>query len=113
MASNEKPQVDVPADQSPSYQLELEDIEVGDGDEAVDARPLGHRVAVAALQLDDPALDRAAAAAALLQAPRELLQAGVVERDVGEGRDRLAAPPARLAADLDAPAGGDPCLELR
>jgi peptidylprolyl isomerase len=35
MASTEKPQVDVPADTSPSYQLELEDIEVGDGDEAV------------------------------------------------------------------------------
>ena len=34
MAPNEKPQVDVPADQPPSYQLELEDIEVGDGDEA-------------------------------------------------------------------------------
>jgi len=34
MASNEKPQVDVPSDQPPSYQLELEDIEVGDGDEA-------------------------------------------------------------------------------
>ena len=38
MASNEKPQVDVPSDQSPSYQLELEDIEVGDGDEAVDGK---------------------------------------------------------------------------
>jgi peptidylprolyl isomerase len=35
MASNEKPQVDIPADTPPSYQLELEDIEVGDGDEAV------------------------------------------------------------------------------
>ena len=34
MASNEKPQVDVPSDQPPSYQLELEDIELGDGDEA-------------------------------------------------------------------------------
>jgi peptidylprolyl isomerase len=33
MAPNEKPQVDVPAD-PPSYQLELDDIEVGDGDEA-------------------------------------------------------------------------------
>jgi peptidylprolyl isomerase len=33
MAPNEKPQVDVP-EGSPSYQLELEDIEVGDGDEA-------------------------------------------------------------------------------
>ena len=38
MASNEKPQVDVPSDQPPSYQLELEDIEVGDGDEAVNGK---------------------------------------------------------------------------
>ncbi len=38
MAPDEKPQVDVPADQSPSYQLELEDITVGDGDEAVSGR---------------------------------------------------------------------------
>ena len=38
MASNEKPQVDVPSDQPPSYQLELEDLEVGDGDEAVSGR---------------------------------------------------------------------------
>jgi peptidylprolyl isomerase len=35
MAANEKPQVDVPSGQPPSYQLELDDIEVGDGDEAV------------------------------------------------------------------------------
>ena len=35
MASNEKPQVDVPSDQPPSYQLELEDIAEGDGEEAV------------------------------------------------------------------------------
>jgi peptidylprolyl isomerase len=33
MAPNEKPQVDVPSD-PPSYQLEVEDIEAGDGDEA-------------------------------------------------------------------------------
>ena len=33
MAPNEKPQVEIP-EGSPSYQLELEDIEVGDGDEA-------------------------------------------------------------------------------
>jgi peptidylprolyl isomerase len=38
MATNEKPQVAVPSDQSPSYQLELEDIAVGDGDEAVPGR---------------------------------------------------------------------------
>ena len=34
MAANEKPQVDVP-DGPPSYQLEIEDLTVGDGDEAV------------------------------------------------------------------------------
>jgi peptidylprolyl isomerase len=34
MAPNEKPQVEVPSDTPPSYVLELEDIEVGDGDEA-------------------------------------------------------------------------------
>jgi peptidylprolyl isomerase len=34
MASSEKPEVSVPVGESPSYQLELEDIEVGDGDEA-------------------------------------------------------------------------------
>jgi peptidylprolyl isomerase len=38
MTTNEKPQVDVPSGQAPSYQLELEDITVGDGDEAVKGR---------------------------------------------------------------------------
>jgi peptidylprolyl isomerase len=38
MATNEKPTVEVPPDQAPSYQLELEDILVGDGDEAVPGR---------------------------------------------------------------------------
>ena len=33
MAPNEKPQIEVP-DHAPTYQLELEDLEVGDGDEA-------------------------------------------------------------------------------
>ena len=33
MAPNEKPQIDVP-DHAPTYQLELDDIQVGDGDEA-------------------------------------------------------------------------------
>jgi peptidylprolyl isomerase len=35
MTANEKPVVDIPSDQPPSYQLELEDLTVGDGDEAV------------------------------------------------------------------------------
>jgi peptidylprolyl isomerase len=38
MATNEKPQVDVPSDQPPSYQLELDDLAVGDGEEAVAGR---------------------------------------------------------------------------
>ena len=35
MAEETKPTVEVPADEAPSYQLELEDLAVGDGDEAV------------------------------------------------------------------------------
>ncbi len=38
MAMNEKPQVDVPSDQPPSYQLELDDLTVGDGEEATSGR---------------------------------------------------------------------------
>ncbi len=34
MADREKPTVEVPSDQAPSYQLELEDIITGDGEEA-------------------------------------------------------------------------------
>jgi peptidylprolyl isomerase len=42
MSATEKPTVEVPADTPPSYQLELEDITVGDGDEAA----AGHIVEV-------------------------------------------------------------------
>ena len=38
MAADEKPQVDIPEGQDPSYQLELDDITVGEGDEAVSGR---------------------------------------------------------------------------
>ena len=38
MATNEKPQVDVPSGQDPPGQLEVEDITVGEGDEAVAGR---------------------------------------------------------------------------
>jgi len=38
MATTEKPQVDVPSDQPPSYQLELDDLQVGEGEEAVPGR---------------------------------------------------------------------------
>jgi peptidylprolyl isomerase len=42
MAPNEKPQVEVPSDTPPSYVLELDDIEIGDGEEAAS----GHIVEV-------------------------------------------------------------------
>jgi peptidylprolyl isomerase len=42
VAEPQKPEVEVPSDQAPSYQLELEDIAVGDGEEAVS----GHTVEV-------------------------------------------------------------------
>jgi peptidylprolyl isomerase len=38
MTDREKPTVEVPADQAPSYQLELEDLTAGDGDEAVSGK---------------------------------------------------------------------------
>lgn len=38
MSLNEKPQVDVPVGTDPSFQLELEDLVVGDGDEATSGK---------------------------------------------------------------------------
>jgi peptidylprolyl isomerase len=38
MATPEKPSVEIPADQSPSYRLETEDLITGEGDEAVAGR---------------------------------------------------------------------------
>ena len=34
MASDQKPRIEIPSGRAPSYQLEVEDITVGDGDEA-------------------------------------------------------------------------------
>jgi peptidylprolyl isomerase len=47
MSTDEKPQVDVPSDQAPSYQLEIDDIVVGEGEEAtagqlVEVHYVGH-----------------------------------------------------------------------
>lgn len=42
MSTSEKPQIDVPSGEDPSYQLELDDLVVGDGDEAA----TGHTVEV-------------------------------------------------------------------
>ena len=38
MNMSEKPEVAVPSDQPPSYQLEIEDLVVGDGEQATDGR---------------------------------------------------------------------------
>lgn len=38
MSASEKPKVEVPSDQTPSYQLEIEDLTVGDGEEAAAGR---------------------------------------------------------------------------
>ena len=38
MSASEKPRVEVPSDQTPSYQLEIEDLTVGDGEEAAVGR---------------------------------------------------------------------------
>lgn len=38
MPASDKPKVEIPSDQPPSYQLELEDIAVGEGEEAVAGR---------------------------------------------------------------------------
>ena len=71
---------------------------------ALAAQHLDDHVAVVALELDDAALRRAADAAALLQAPGELAEAGVVERHARDRRDRLPAPPGDLAPHLHATA---------
>ena len=42
MHSNEKPQVDVPSEQTPSFQLEIDEITIGDGEAAA----AGHMVEV-------------------------------------------------------------------
>ncbi len=42
MSTDSKPSVEIPAGQAPSFQLELDDIVVGDGEEAV----VGHKVEV-------------------------------------------------------------------
>jgi peptidylprolyl isomerase len=48
MTTNQKPQVDVPSDQQPPAQLELEDIVVGEGEEAAPGRQVDvHYVGVA------------------------------------------------------------------
>src|SRR3954468_13970588 len=100
MASNEKPQVDVPSDEPPSYQLELEDIEVGDGDEAVDGKVVEvHYVGVSwrTGRQFDASWDRGDTFKFKLGKGQVIAgwDQGVQGMRVGGGR-RLVIPPARL-----------------
>src|SRR4051812_510086 len=83
------------------------------GVEAVGAEDFHDDVALIALELDHTVLGRAADAAALLQAARQRTQLRLVERHPGDGRDRLAAPPSGLAADLHPAAAAGRTRRLR
>ena len=82
MATNEKPQVDVPSGQDPSGQLEVEDLEVGDGDEAAPGTVEVHYVGVA--WCDRQAVRR-------LVGPRRHLQFGLGQGQVIQGWDQGVA----------------------
>src|SRR6476619_1626588 len=66
---------------------------------------LDDRRAVVALQLDDAVLGRAADAAALLEQRGEVLDLGVAQRQVEDGRRGLALAAGGLAPDLDRASG--------
>ena len=97
MTANEKPEVQIPANQSPSYQLEVEDITVGDGDEAVAGRIVEvHYVGVSwktGLQFD-ASWDRGATFKFALGKGKVIRgwDRGVAGMKVG-GRRRLTIPP--------------------
>ena len=97
MADTTKPQVDVPSDQPPSYQLELDDIEVGDGDEAVSGKVVEvHYVGVSWQngRQFDASWDRGDTFSFPLGAGRVIAgwDQGVAGMKVG-GRRRLTIPP--------------------
>lgn len=62
------------------------------------------RLAIVALELDVSVLDRAADAAALLEAPGQGAQAIVVEQDIGDGRGGLTVAAGDLAVHVHAAA---------
>ena len=97
MAANEKPEVEVASDQPPSYQLELEDLTVGDGEEAVSGRVVEvHYVGVswASGQQFDASWDRGATFKFGLGKGQVIAgwDQGVVGMKVG-GRRRITIPP--------------------
>lgn len=97
MAANEKPEVEVASDQPPSYQLELEDLTVGDGEEAVSGRVVEvHYVGVswASGKQFDASWDRGATFKFGLGKGQVIAgwDQGVVGMKVG-GRRRITIPP--------------------
>ncbi len=97
MAANEKPEVEVASDQPPSYQLELEDLTVGDGEEAVSGRVVEvHYVGVswASGQQFDASWDRGSTFKFGLGKGQVIAgwDQGVVGMKVG-GRRRITIPP--------------------
>src|SRR5207237_6440939 len=97
MTANEKPDVEGLADRPPSYQLEIEDITIGDGDEAVAGRIVEvHYVGVSwkTGQQFDASWDRGATFKFAL-GKRKVIPGwdrGVAGMKVG-GRRRLTIPP--------------------
>jgi peptidylprolyl isomerase len=94
---DQKPQVDVPADQQPPSELELEDIAVGKGDEAVPGRQVDvHYVGVAwsTGEQFDASWDRGETFGFALGQGRVIQgwDQGVAGMKVG-GRRRLTVPP--------------------
>jgi peptidylprolyl isomerase len=98
MTAQEKPEVSVPSDQAPSYQLEIEDITVGDGEEAVSGRVVEvHYVGVSwnTGKQFDASWDRGDTFKFKL-GKRQVIQGwdeGVAGMKIG-GRRRLTIPPA-------------------
>jgi peptidylprolyl isomerase len=97
MHADQKPQVDIPAGQSPSYELELEDLTVGDGEEAVSGRNVEvHYVGVSWTTGDqfDASWDRGDTFSSGL-GQRQVIpgwEEGVAGMKVG-GRRRITIPP--------------------
>jgi peptidylprolyl isomerase len=97
MAGDEKPEVTVPSDEAPSYQLELDDIELGDGDEAVSGKIVEvHYVGVswATGQQFDASWDRGSTFKFALGKGQVIAgwDQGVLGMKVG-GRRRITIPP--------------------
>lgn len=97
MATNSKPRVDVPSDQPPPAHLEVEDLDVGDGEEAVFGRTVDvHYVGVSWTSGEqfDASWDRASTFSFELGGGQVIMgwDQGVAGMKAG-GRRRITIPP--------------------